>query len=246
MKDLSQERFSLLTEDQKIDYIRERSIFDDDLSKAKRNGEIFEKLDNLFSFDSKDYEELINETFYDVFGKDLRKTLGTEEYKKMILEVANQEKINQIMNINEEYPGVDAGPKSLGWLLGLATSGLALLGILIGKLLSAGKQQIAIVMLRRYMKKLVELIDNGANKKKTLLKGVVQRLAGVGTKYNGQEDNRTCFRTIQKYNERNFCNYTAKAAKCAGLLSGDGSTTKMGGLTYFKDNFIDPFLNKSE
>ena len=32
MKDLSQERFSLLTEDQKIDYIRERSIFDDDLS----------------------------------------------------------------------------------------------------------------------------------------------------------------------------------------------------------------------
>ena len=128
---------------------------------------------------------IINETFHDVFGKDLRKTLGTEEYKKMILEVANQEKINQIMNINEEYPGVDAGPKGLGWLLGLATSGLALLGILIGKLLSAGKQQIAIVMLRRYMKKLVELIDNGTNKKKTLLKGVVQRLAGVGTKYNG-------------------------------------------------------------
>lgn len=244
MKELSKERFSLLNEDQKLDYIAGSSIFSGDI-------EEYSIKDELFSLSDGQLKEMINGAFYDAFGESLEEKLGPEEYNKMLNEICTNYKLdNQLEEndeLNESFPGIDAGPilPNMKWIGLLAGAALLLLGGLI-KILGIIGQQIAIMNLKRYMKKLVELIDNGTNKGHMTLSERWSNVLGSAMAPGSIEANRSCFKTAQKYVQRNMCNYTAISAKSAGLMKAGGGTPAMGGLTYFNDNYIQPLLNSND
>lgn len=172
-----------------------------------------------YIYDDKGYlMELMKETFEGILSeKDMKSGILAERKRAL-------EGIEESYRLNEgDKPNPGHDPSywipNLGWLGGLAAAGLAALLAAIGKLLAAGKQQIAILLLRRYMKKLVELTDDGIKKKRFLW----------------HERNRTCLRSLQENCETVPIVCTLSAAKAMGMIENPDNLDQLGGLTKFKD-----------
>lgn len=172
-----------------------------------------------YIYDDKGYlMELMKETFGDVLTeKDMKSGILSERKRAL-------DGIEEYYHLNEaDSPNPGHDPSywipNLGWLGGLAAAGLAALLGVIGKLLMAGKQQIAILLLRRYMKKLVELTDDGIKKRRFLW----------------HERNRTCLRSLQENCETVPIVCTLSAAKAMGMIESPDNLDQLGGLTKFKD-----------
>lgn len=167
------------------------------------------------SFDFID-EETINEAI-DNCREEVVESL--QAYKRRMVLNEGKDPINEGDSPN---PGRDPSYwiPNLGWLGGLVMAGLAAILGLIGKALAAGKQQIAILLLRRYMKKLVELTDDGIKKRRFLW----------------SERNRTCFRTLQEGAELQCYMSALSDAKAFGLVYKDGKNDSLGGIEDFQNN----------
>lgn len=215
--ELSKERLSLLTKEDRVIYEYEHSGLSPEMKKLEEldyNINLYNSLYNNINEnidDSDISESLFNSQFDELFDKELINEVGYEEYiniKKQIFEyIQNDHELKPLY----EAPGEPAdwwlsGIK-LGWL-GKLTAGLltGLLGV-VAWLMMKGKDRLAMKKLKQYMNKLVELVDQGVNKKKPWYAFLIPSKKG---QQNTGDYNRSCFRTIQETAERNMaCLYTS-------------------------------------
>lgn len=133
-----------------------------------------------------------------------------------------------------------------GWIgrLGFGLLSTGLTGIVA--LFMAGRDKMAATQLQKYMNKIVELIDMGLYKKKSIFSWFSNKLG----KWSGDQS-RACFRNVQEIVERQICTNTIIAGKAIGLLGNDAiSDVKTGniysgGLAMFNDKIaskIDEFI----
>lgn len=145
-------------------------------------------------------------------------------------------------SLNENVPGPDMHVwlDNCGWL-GKFAGGLLTLGLggLVG-LFMAGKDKAAAKALERYMNRLVELTDDGTNKKKSIFS-----FFGMGK--NRADQTQMCFRSIQEFAERTIAKDAMIVGKAAGFFQNGkelqdalSANTCTGGLSIFNELVVKP------
>lgn len=152
-------------------------------------------------------EMLFESQFDELFDKELIAEVGLDEYnniKKNIFEYIMNDP--DLHTLNEAEGHAADWWMNCSWILKLSAGLLTgLLGI-IAWLFMKGKDRLAMMKLKQYMNKLVELTDSGVNKKRPWYSFL---LLGRKNKQNTGDYNKSCFRTIQETAERNMaCLYT--------------------------------------
>ena len=152
-------------------------------------------------------EMLFESQFDELFDKELIAEVGLDEYnniKKNIFEYIMNDP--DLHTLNEAEGHAADWWMDCSWILKLSAGLLTgLLGI-IAWLFMKGKDRLAMMKLKQYMNKLVELTDSGVNKKRPWYSFL---LPGRKNKQNTGDYNKACFRTIQETAERNMaCLYT--------------------------------------
>lgn len=152
-------------------------------------------------------EMLFESQFDELFDKELIAEVGLDEYnniKKNIFEYVMNDP--DLHTLNEAEGHSADWWMDCSWILKLSAGLLTgLLGI-IAWLFMKGKDRLAMLKLKQYMNKLVELTDQGVNKKRPWYSFL---LIGRKNKQNTGDYNKACFRTIQETAERNMaCLYT--------------------------------------
>ena len=152
-------------------------------------------------------EMLFESQFDELFDKELIAEVGLDEYnniKKNIFEYVMNDP--DLHSLNEAEGHSADWWMDCSWILKLSAGLLTgLLGI-IAWLFMKGKDRLAMMKLKQYMNKLVELTDSGVNKKRPWYSFL---LPGRKNKQNTGDYNKACFRTIQETAERNMaCLYT--------------------------------------
>lgn len=152
-------------------------------------------------------EMLFESQFDELFDKELIAEVGLDEYnniKKNIFEYIMNDP--DLHTLNEAEGHAADWWMDCSWILKLSAGLLTgLLGI-IAWLFMKGKDRLAMMKLKQYMNKLVELTDSGVNKKRPWY---LFLLPGRKNKQNTGDYNKACFRTIQETAERNMaCLYT--------------------------------------
>lgn len=152
-------------------------------------------------------EMLFESQFDELFDKELIAEVGLDEYnniKKNIFEYVMNDP--DLHSLNEAEGHAADWWMDCSWILKLSAGLLTgLLGI-IAWLFMKGKDRLAMMKLKQYMNKLVELTDSGVNKKRPWYSFL---LPGRKNKQNTGDYNKACFRTIQETAERNMaCLYT--------------------------------------
>lgn len=152
-------------------------------------------------------EMLFESQFDELFDKELIAEVGLDEYnniKKNIFEYIMNDP--DLHTLNEAEGHAADWWMNCSWILKLSAGLLTgLLGI-IAWLFMKGKDRLAMMKLKQYMNKLVELTDSGVNKKRPWYSFL---LLGRKNKQNTGDYNKACFRTIQETAERNMaCLYT--------------------------------------
>lgn len=152
-------------------------------------------------------EMLFESQFDELFDKELIAEVGLNEYnniKKNIFEYIMNDP--DLHTLNEAEGHAADWWMDCSWILKLSAGLLTgLLGI-IAWLFMKGKDRLAMMKLKQYMNKLVELTDSGVNKKRPWYSFL---LPGRKNKQNTGDYNKSCFRTIQETEERNMaCLYT--------------------------------------
>lgn len=232
-KKLSKERLSLLSpEDRKI-YEYEHSGLCPEMKKLYESEEsddeelTFEEvrdfeLDNEYTEEEKReikriFDEMLFESQFDeLYDKELIEEVGLEEYnniKKQIFEyIMNDPELNAL---NEAEGHAADWWMDCSWIVKLSAGLLTgLLGI-IAWLIMKGKDRLAMAKLKQYMNKLVELTDQGINKKRPWYSFL---LPGRKNKQNTGDYNKACFRTIQETAERNMAGLYAQTIHNLGFL----------------------------
>ena len=233
-KKLSKERLSLLSpEDRKI-YEYEHSGLCPEMKKLYESEEsddeelTFEEvrdfeLDDEYTEEEKReikriFDEMLFESQFDeLYDKELIEEVGLEEYnniKKQIFEyIMNDPELNAL---NEAEGHAADWWMDCSWIVKLSAGLLTgLLGI-IAWLIMKGKDRLAMAKLKQYMNKLVELTDQGINKKRPWYAFL---LPGRKNKQNTGDYNKACFRTIQETAERNMAGLYAQTIHSLGFLS---------------------------
>lgn len=162
-------------------------------------------------------DELLLESELDgLFDKELIEELGEDEYnniKKGIFEYIQNDPDLKILNEAEGHSGdwfIDCS-----WIVKLSAGLLTgLLGI-VAWLMMKGKDRLAMMKLKQYMNKLVELTDQGVNKRKPWYSFLMMGKA----KKNTGDYNKACFRTIQETAERNMACLYSKCIHDLGFIS---------------------------
>ena len=183
--------FSKIFEDEEIDEVSENEIVSEHLNVL---------YDDLF-------KDIINEDEFFEIQKNIKEDLKFYFNKNLQLIV------------NES---IGTGSDHMRWLEGfnikgigkLAVAGLGLLGTAIAYLASDVKHRLAMIKLKKYMNRLVELIDNSA-------KGTKKR-SFFSKMFNWKErgeHNIACFRTIQEAADRNMVLSVMQAAKKLGYFA---------------------------
>ena len=172
------------------------------------------ELDNEYTEEEKReikrmFDEMLFESQFDeLYDKELIEEVGLEEYnniKKQIFEyIMNDPELNAL---NEAEGHAADWWVDCSWIVKLSAGLLTgLLGI-IAWLIMKGKDRLAMAKLKQYMNKLVELTDQGINKKRPWYSFL---MPGRKNKQNTGDYNKACFRTIQETAERNMaCLYTS-------------------------------------
>ena len=162
-------------------------------------------------------DEVLFESEMDqLFDKELIEELGEDEYmniKKGIFEYIQNDPDLKSLNEAEGHSGdwfIDCS-----WIIKLSAGLLTgLLGI-VAWLMMKGKDRLAMMKLKQYMNKLVELTDSGIQKKKPWY----SFLFSGRKKKNTGDYNKACFRTIQETAERNMACLYSKCIHDLGFIS---------------------------
>lgn len=205
--ELSKERISLLSpEDRQIYEFEHSGLCSDALSLVENVGFIEEDAQIRKIMD----QYLFESEFDSLFDKDIIEAVGEDEYmniKKNLYEFIENDP--EMKGELFEAPGHAADwwmDFKIGWLGKLAAGLLTGLLGLVAWLLMKGKDRLAMVKLKQYMNKLVELIDMGVNKKRPWYSFL---MLSKKKRQNTGDYNKACFRTIQETAERNMaCLYT--------------------------------------
>ena len=251
--DLSKERLSLLSKEDRAIYESERKqrneekiqrIFADNSVMEALSEDIFEDVD-----EEDDTEYFINDEMDVLYEKMLAEIMPIEEFNE-----AKSEVLSLFDSIQEEKQPINEGAEGqdpyawvkglkLGWLGKLAMGGLTILGTGIYALLVAGKDKLAMEKLKYYMNRLVEVTDMGLHKKRPFYSkfGFTKKF-----RQNTGEYNTGCFRTIQETADRNMCNSVMNAAHKLGYfnsgsmmdISNGAAPQQGGGLSVFNDNVL--------
>ena len=238
-KELSPERVSLLSpEDRKI-YEQERRMMTQTPI-----------LDNYVVFDDIDETAIVKEELRTVYDEYVYDVVSRQEYQKFLAE--NKDIIFSRMTqraVNEGAEGDDTMAWTrdlhLGWLGALAAAGLTGLGTGIAALIVAGKDKLAMIRLKKYMNRLVEVIDQGIHKKRGWLSSLFTKKK---RNYMG-ERNLACLRSVQEMADRNMTTSVMDAAHKLGFfgqgnmmqITSGGTPQSGGGLSAFQKNCLSKF-----
>ena len=199
----------------------------------------------------KDDKEIIKEELKTVYDEFVYDSVSKQDYQDFIRENKDIFYFNETsqLAVNEGAEGLDnmAWTKDLklGWLGGLAAAGLTGLATGIAALLTAGKDTLAMWKLKRYMNRLVEIIDQGILKKRSFFSFLMPKKK---SQFMG-ERNMACLRTIQEMADRNMTTSVMDAAHKLGFFGqGDmmsiesgGTPQAGGGLDAFQKNVLSKF-----
>ena len=205
--ELSKERISLLSpEDKQIYEFEHSGLCSDMLGLVENVGVIEEDAQIRKIMD----QYLFESEFDSLFDKDIIEAVGEDEYmniKKNLYEFIENDP--EMKGELFEAPGHAADwwmDFKVGWIGKLAAGLLTGLLGLVAWLIMKGKDRLAMVKLKQYMNKLVELIDMGVNKKRPWYSFL---MLSKKKRQNTGDYNKACFRTIQETAERNMaCLYT--------------------------------------
>ena len=141
------------------------------------------------------FDEMLFESQFDeLFDKELIEEVGIDEYnniKKQIFEYISNDP--DLKSLNEAEGHASDWWIDCSWIVKLSAGLLTgLLGI-IAWLFMKGKDRLAMAKLKQYMNKLVELTDQGVNKKRPWYSFL---MPGRKNKQNIGDYNKACFRTI--------------------------------------------------
>lgn len=240
---LSRERLFLLSKEDRAIYEAEwkdkpvllksatydfSTIFEQsEIDSVKENTYVMEQIDYLYQDLFKD---IINEDEFVNVAKEIEKELNRNfsESSQLSINEAGQPGWDQTRWI----PNVSGIGK---WFV----AGLGLLGTGIALLASDIKNKIAMIKLKAYMNRLVEIIDQGINKRRSWLSKMFNWK-------NRGEHNTACFRFIQETADRNMALSVMQAAKRLGYFApgqmaqiASGSNPQPGsGLAAFDDNVL--------
>lgn len=226
-KELSPERVSLLSpEDRKI-YEQERQMMAQTLI-----------LNNYVVSDDIDETAIVKEELRTVYDEYVYDVVSRQEYQKFLAEnkdIIFSRTTQRAVNEGAEGDDTMAWTRDLhlGWLGGLAMAGLGALVAGIVALINAGLVSRAMTKLRRYMNRLVEIIDQGMMKKRSWYSILFKSKRKA--KFMGERD-LSCLRSIQEMADRNMATSVMQAAHKLGFFGpGDmmsiasGSTPQSGG-----------------
>lgn len=259
-KKLSKERLSVLSpEDRKIyeqehgEKKPENPILSNEWS-CDNSGSVDE--DAIFSDIDAEYEKILENAYVDdglksIYSQCVSDVLGEDEFmqaaymfeQEIDAMLADEKAANRKLY---EAEGLDSGAwvrgLNLGWLGKLAAIGLTGLATGLAALITAGRDKLAIARLKRYMNRLVELIDQGRLKRQSFFSSL---LPTKWKRWRG-EQNIACFRSIQEMADRNMTLGTLSAAHKLGFLAlggmqslASGASPQPGsGLDAFKENVL--------
>ena len=205
--ELSKERISLLSpEDRQIYEFEHSGLCSDMLGLVENVGFIEEDAQIRKIMD----QYLFESEFDSLFDKDIIEAVGEDEYmniKKNLYEfIENDPEMKGELFEAQGHAAYWWMDFKIGWLGKLAAGLLTGLLGLVAWLLMKGKDRLAMVKLKQYMNKLVELIDMGVNKKRPWYSFL---MLSKKKRQNTGDYNKACFRTIQETAERNMaCLYT--------------------------------------
>lgn len=177
-----------------------------------------------YDTDEKDQlQQILDEVLFEsemdqLFDNALIEELGIDEYnniKKNIFEYIQNDP--DLKSLNEAEGHSSDWFIDCSWIIKLSAGLLTgLLGI-VAWLMMKGKDRLAMVKLKQYMNKLVELTDQGVHKRKPWYSFL---FSGSRKKHTG-EYSKACFRTIQETAERNMACLYSKCVHDLGFLSPD-------------------------
>ena len=225
---LSKERLSLLSpEDRKIYEYEHSGLYP---IIENNNVQIIEDINDYNVLNEDISENSFNEIFDSVyFNNELINEMGLDEYNQFRSQVYKSMN-NADLNTLNEYGGIsiDYWMKGLklGWLGKLAAGLLTGLIGIIAWLLMKGKDRLAMVQLKKYMNKIVELVDQGVNKKRPWYSFL---MPSKKSQRNIGDYNKACFRTIQETAERNMACLYSQCIYSLGFLK--PSRTNFDGIT---------------
>lgn len=259
-KKLSKERLSLLSaEDRALYELEQKKI------KEQSFNTIFGVQNDIFSQDdilNENYKERVSEEnkeliemVNDYYYSELRTMMSESDFVELrdgfLSELIDEN--NDIFSYNTLEESESTGIDAYAWIAGLPKLGkwaaLALGALASAMVWTAGVvyDKIRQAMLRKYMIKLVQMIDSGEQKRAEWFRPL---LFSKQKKYAGEYNN-ACFRFIQEQASRNMVCSTMQAAQQLGYFK-PNSMTKIhsssapqagSGLSDFKENVISK-LNK--
>lgn len=195
-------------------------------------------------------KEIVKEELRTVYNDFVYDAISRQEYQKILSDnLKFYFKEDSQLAVNEGAEGLDnmawTRDIKLGWLGALAAAGLTGLGTGLAALITAGKDKIAMWKLKRYMNRLVEIIDQGILKKRSFFSFLMPKKK---SKFMG-ERNLACLRSIQEMADRNMTTGVMSAAHKLGFF-GQGSMMNIqsggtpqhgGGLDAFQRNVLSKF-----
>ena len=254
-KKLSKERLSVLSAE-------DRKIYEQEHGKKKLENPILavnESSDEdglLFSNIDEEYEKILENAYVDdglksIYSQCISDVLDEDEFmqaaymfeQEIDAAIAEQKATSKALY---EAEGLDSGAwvrgLNLTWLGKLAAIGLTGLATGLAALITAGRDKLAIARLKRYMNRLVELIDQGRLKRQSFFSSL---LPTKWKRWRG-EQNIACFRSIQEMADRNMTLGTLSAAHKLGFFApggmqslASGASPQPGsGLDAFKENVL--------
>ena len=147
-----------------------------------------------------------------------------DDIKKYTVELITNTDINAINEAGGTAPGHDMTYwiPDMGWLgkmaMGILGTGIAGMGWLIMQ----GWDKRAAKQLEVHMNKLVELTDDGINKKQSFFSRFGQKIKNFFGEKNRADQSDSCFRYAQEMVERELAKNVLIAGKSCGLLTGNG------------------------
>ena len=236
---LSPERLFFLSKE-------ERKIYESEWGNKPAQNQVPESKQTAEPMMDSELSESIDDIYKSIF-KDVMNESGYEDFRRLLDEElkANKELYGDSEAVNEAIgaEGVD----HYKWLQGTNISGigklfvvgLGMLGSAIALLATAIRDKLAMIKLKAYFNKMVEIIDQGRHKKRSWLSKM------FNWKYRG-EHNTACLRFIQEAEDRNMALSVMEAAKKLGYFApgqmaniASGSIPQDGGgLGAFNQNVI--------
>jgi len=233
---LSPERLFFLSKEERAIYESEWANFSTEMNNAVTENDSNDKYVN----------EQVDSIYQDLFNDIISETHYNEFKKLLDEEIKHFNETSQLAD-SQVFEGAE-GKDHMAWLQGvnvkgfgkLFLAGLGLLGTGIALLATNIRDRLAMIKLKKFMNKMVEIIDNGTGAKK---RSFLSKM--FNWKWRG-EHNVACFRFIQETADRNMALGVMQAAKKLGYfapgqmqnIASGANPQDGGGLSDFNNNVL--------